>query len=364
MAHDFNNLLAVIGASAEFAAEEVAAEARTVGGDRWLTVAADLDQIQVATRHAGELTHQLLAFARREPGRPRPVDLNAAITSLGQLLRRSLGEGVELVTDLVAGLPLVVADPGQVEQVLVNLAVNARDAMPDGGRLTLETALLDPVGTTGDTDGTTVRLRVIDTGTGMSPEVLEHVFEPFFTTKAAGQGTGLGLATVFGIVTQVGGRIAVSSVPEVGTTFTLLFPAASTSAAESLPEVVPTHRGRGTVLVVDDREDLRHITTRVLREAGYEVLTATDGPAALAAAGNHPVDLLLTDLQMPRMSGDDLAVRLLAESPGLRVLFMSGYDRPHPVEGTDTRRHPVLSKPFTRATLLTAVAGALDTPDH
>jgi len=376
VAHDFNNLLAAITGYLELITDEVDTEQATPAGARWAPVRADIDHITTAVARAGDLTHQLLAFARRETTPPQAVNLNTVITAVEALLRRSIGDGVHLVTDLADPLDPILADPGQIEQILVNLAVNARDAMPDGGTLTIDTAPTNaaPADTAAVDDPSTLRtrgeehpqamvqLRVHDTGTGMSREVADRIFEPFFTTKPPGEGTGLGLATVHGIVVQAGGRLAVLTETGSGTTFTLTFPATDappTPIAASRP--VDTRPGQGTVLVVDDRPDIADVICRTLTGAGYTVLTAPTGDDAVTAAAAHPqpIDLLLTDLNMPGLSGDDTAALFCALYPHIRVVLMSGYA---PLTGTVHRAHPVLDKPFTRAALLTAVTAALHDP--
>ncbi|GAA3456358.1 PAS domain S-box protein [Dactylosporangium matsuzakiense] len=358
IAHDFNNLLAVILNYAEFIVED--------GADT--PFALDAEQILRAGRRGSELTHQLLAFARREVVRPKPLDVNRVIGEVQQMLTRSIGEHITLGTALVDGLPAVVADPGQLEQVLVNLAVNARDAMPAGGHLTIDTGLVHvdeghPAVREGLHPGGYVRIRVSDTGTGMPREVIEQAFEPFFTTKPSGEGTGLGLATVYGIVVQAGGTVQIYSEPGVGTTISILLPG---SDAELVTDdagraVRPPGRGQ-TVLVAEDEPALREVTTRILRRGGYAVLSAADGVAALQLASEHggPIDLLLTDVVMPGMLGRVLAERVLRLRPSTRVLFMSGYAQPVLTSNgiLDPGVH-LLEKPFTGADLLNAVADQL-----
>ncbi|WP_433218659.1 PAS domain S-box protein [Dactylosporangium sp. CS-047395] len=358
IAHDFNNLLAVILNYAEFIVED--------GADT--PFAIDAEQILRAGRRGSELTHQLLAFARREVVRPKPLDVNHVIGEVQQMLTRSIGEHIGLATTLADKLPTVVADPGQLEQVLVNLAVNARDAMPAGGDLTIDTGLVQvDEGHTavreGLAPGPYVRIRVSDTGTGMPREVIEQAFEPFFTTKPSGEGTGLGLATVYGIVVQAGGTVQIYSEPGVGTTITILLPA---SDAEVVPDAAarparPPGRGQ-TVLVAEDEPALREVTTRILRRGGYTVLSASDGVAALQLASEHggPIDLLLTDVVMPGMLGRVLADRVTRLRPRMRILFMSGYAQPVLTSNgiLDPGVH-LLEKPFTGTDLLNAVADQL-----
>jgi CheY-like chemotaxis protein len=302
--------------------------------------------------------------------RPRPLNLNDVVTDIEQMLRRSIGEHIALIVRLTNDLPAVTADPGQLDQVLVNLAVNARDAMPRGGNLSIETCCIDVDGEYAGTrphlrPGHYVRLRVSDTGTGMPPEVIERAFEPFYTTKPAGKGTGLGLATVYGIVTAAGGDLNVYSEPGMGTTFTILLPTTDAQPAEVEPatEAATTDYCRATVLAVEDEPALRDVLQRILISAGHDVMIASDGPAALtlAAAHNGPVDVLLTDVVMPHMLGKDLADHFTAVRPGTRVLFMSGYARPVLAsQGTLDPDVTLVEKPFTKSQLLDAVQQCLD----
>ncbi|MEV6302930.1 PAS domain S-box protein [Actinoplanes sp. NPDC051861] len=353
IAHDFNNLLAVILNYASFIIEDAAGSPPAV----------DAEQIARAARRGSDLTHQLLAFARREVIRPRPLNLNTVVTEVHQMLERSLGEHIALTVRTTAGLPSVMADPGQLEQVLVNLAVNARDAMPTGGRLTIDTA---PVPVDADhaaaraglLPGRYVRLRVSDTGTGMPKEVIDKAFEPFFTTKPSGQGTGLGLATVYGIITQAGGTVQIYSEPGIGTTFTILLPATEVQAQEAVQEESAAGlTGHGaTVLVVEDEDALREVTCRILRRGGYTVLAADTGEEALRLAAGHSIDVLLTDVIMPGMLGKDLAAAIMKAWPATRVLFMSGYAQPVLTNhGTLSADVHLLEKPFTSAELMRAL---------
>ncbi|WP_052721140.1 PAS domain S-box protein [Actinoplanes rectilineatus] len=349
IAHDFNNLLAVILNYAAFIIEDAAGSQPAV----------DAEQIARAARRGSDLTHQLLAFARREVIRPRPLNLNTVVTEVHQMLVRSLGEHIALAVHTAEGLPAVIADPGQLEQVLVNLAVNARDAMPTGGSLTVDTAVVDVGDDATDTaPGRYVRLRVADTGTGMPKEVIDKAFEPFFTTKPSGQGTGLGLATVYGIVTQAGGTVRIHSAAGLGTTFTILLPATEVEAQEADAEDDAAGlTGHGaTVLVVEDEDALREVTCRILRRGGYTVLAAGSGDEALRLAGENPVDVLLTDVIMPGMLGKDLATAVATRRPGTRVVFMSGYAQPVlTTHGTLTADVHLIEKPFTSAELMRAL---------
>jgi hypothetical protein len=355
IAHDFNNLLAVILNYATFIIEDNADT----------HAAEDAEQIARAGRRGSDLTHQLLAFARREVIRPRPLDLNSVIVDVEQMLGRSLGEHIRLSTSLAHDPPAVMADPGQLEQVLVNLAVNARDAMPAGGVLSVDTAVVDideenAAGRAGLHAGCYVRLRVSDTGTGMPKDVIDKAFEPFFTTKPSGEGTGLGLATVYGIVTQAGGTITIYSEPGHGTTITILLPASEhLPAVETIPQDRDSLRGHGqTVLVAEDEPALREVTARILRRGGYTVLVAANGREAQEIADNHPapIDVLLTDVIMPGILGNALAQQVVAVRPNTRVVFMSGYAQPVLAShGTLEPDVHLLEKPFTSTELLRAI---------
>ncbi|GIE94580.1 hybrid sensor histidine kinase/response regulator [Paractinoplanes rishiriensis] len=362
VAHDFNNLIAVISNYATFIAESAAEHGLA-------EIAGDAAQITKAAQRGADLTHQLLAFAKREVVRPRPLNLNEVVTEVEQMLRRSIGEHITLDVRLSEGLPAVTADPGQLDQVLVNLAVNARDAMPRGGTITIETCdfAVDQEYAAGRPHlhaGQYVRLRVSDTGTGMPPEVIERAFEPFYTTKPAGKGTGLGLATVYGIVTAAGGDLSIFSEQGLGTTFTILLPGTDAQPAEveAPAEQVPADYHRGTILAVEDEPALRDVLYRILAGAGHEVLIAADGPTALTLAAGHPrIDVLLTDVVMPHMLGKDLADRFTQVSPGASVLFMSGYARPALAsQGTLDPEVPLVEKPFSKTQLLAAVQQCLD----
>jgi hypothetical protein len=367
VAHDFNNLLGVIVGYAAFAAEEIESAARADA--HWQAAHDDLTQVLKAADRATALTHQLLSFARREVVNPEVVYLDAIVVDIEKMLRRTLGEDIELRTQLRADLPLKV-DPGQIGQVLVNLAVNARDAMPTGGILVIDTdnlAIDDEhyaAHHPGARLGAYVRLRVSDTGAGMSPDTVERAFEPFFTTKPVGQGTGLGLATIYGIVTQAGGYAQICSEPGIGTTVTVLLPATSDSTPSGEAVIVAPRQGRGeTVLVVEDEDNLRALTERILTRNNYQVITAANGAEALAVARQHagPIDLLLTDVVMPQMLGHDLAQELLASRPDLRVVYMSGYAEPLlTTQKTMPSEVSLLSKPVQVAVLLNAVSRALD----
>jgi len=369
VAHDFNNLLGAIVNYASFVGEELdTAAAGDVDRD-WSAVRRDVHQIQVATDQAANLTHQLLAFARREVVRPIVLSMNDVVREIEELLRRTIGEHVELATSLDPDLWHTSGDPGQVEQVLVNLAVNARDAMHGGGRLAIQTdnvevdetyAMMRP----DVTAGRYARLRVSDNGHGMGKDVLERAFEPFFTTKPQGEGTGLGLATVYGKVRQAGGYVHIYSEPGTGTSVTILIPATDEPAADTGPvSSKPGARGGETVLVVEDEELMREVTTRILRRNGYEVLAAANGDEGITAAQQHagPIHLLLTDVVMPKRLGKEVADRITQLRPETRVLFMSGYAEP--VLGAEGRLPAgvtLVEKPFSEAKLLEIVRSVLD----
>jgi CheY-like chemotaxis protein len=365
VAHDFNNLLAVILNYTSFIGEEVTKAAEAPGGDGWTQVASDVQQVQRAAERATQLTHQLLAFGRREVVRPEVLNLNSGVSSVGQLVRRSIGEHVQLTTRLASDLGRIVADPGQVEQVLLNLAVNARDAMPDGGTLTIDTEnLVVDVDQADVRPGDYVRLRVSDTGVGMDGDVAARAFEPFFTTKPKGEGSGLGLATVYGIVTQAGGHAQLRSEPGVGTTFTGLFPATDQPLQPSTPTTAALHaQGGETVLLVEDEDAIREVTRRILARHGYEVLVAAGGADAVRIAEERrdPIDVLRTDVVMPEMLGKEVAERVRAVQPGVRVLFMSGYAQPVLTSsGTLSEGVVLVEKPFNEGGLLAKLKEVLE----
>jgi CheY-like chemotaxis protein len=332
-----------------------------------------LGEIRDASERAAALTRQLLAFSRSQVLAPRVVDLNAAIGRVEGMLRRLIGEDIELVCVLAPDAGHVRVDPGQFEQVLLNLAVNARDAMPRGGKLTLESHLaeLDEAYCRGHAEvaaGRYAQLAVSDTGSGMTAEVRERIFEPFFTTKAAGAGTGLGLSTAFGIVKQSAGHIEVESEVGLGSCFRIYLPQvdapADVVATASAPAVAL--RGRETILLVEDEEGVRRIARIALESRGYRVLGAAEGRAALAVAEEHgaEIDLLVTDLVMPGMSGRELADALRVHRPGLRVLFMSGYVEDALVHhGIVEAEVAFLHKPFSLVDLAAKVREVLDAAD-
>jgi two-component system, cell cycle sensor histidine kinase and response regulator CckA len=370
VAHDFNNLLGVILNYASFVAEELSTATATDAGAQWEEPLKDVKQIQLAAERASLLTHQLLSFARREVVQARPLSLNSAITRMEQILRRTIGEQIELLITLAPSLPMVLADPGQIEQIVLNLAINARDAMPSGGTLSIDTAVTEILesesSVTGVPSGLYVRFRVGDTGSGMSAEVRDRAFEPFYTTKPRGEGSGLGLATVYGIVLQSGGYSRIYSDVGVGTSISILLPVSKQEASggtvdERLRRKLPL--GTETILVVDDEEALREVTGRMLTRSGYTVLTASSGAEAieLASSSVTPIDLLLTDVIMPKMQGPTVANEVRKVRPDIRVLFMSGHAQPvlqaEDVLGTDFL---LLEKPFDQAILLEGVRRVLD----
>jgi signal transduction histidine kinase/CheY-like chemotaxis protein len=361
IAHDFNNLLTVIVNYAAFAMKSV---------DESDPLRDDLVQIQKAGERATALTRQLLAFGRRQVLQPQVLDLNKTVRGMEAMLRRLLGEDIDLSVALAMDLGRVMADPGQVEQVVMNLAVNARDAMPAGGKLTIETANLDmdeehASRQVGVNRGSYVMLSVTDTGCGMDERTRARLFEPFFTTKRTGKGTGLGLATVFGIVKQSGGRIWVESEPGQGSTFKVYLPRelSTRETVERAPPIMARASGAETILVVEDEEGVRNLARRILSEVGYTVLTAANGKEALVICERHheTLRLVLTDVIMPQMSGKQLADHLARLYPTLRVLYMSGYADDAIVHHgvLDDGTH-FIGKPFSPADLARMVRQVLD----
>jgi len=329
-----------------------------------------VEEIKAAALRAAALTRQLLAFSRKQVMQTRVLDLNGVVRTLEKMLHRLIGEDVKLEFSLAAALGAVRADPGQIEQVIMNLAVNSRDAMPTGGSITIETANVDLDEAyarehAGALPGRYVMLAVSDTGIGMDAETRSQVFEPFFTTKELGKGTGLGLATVYGIVKQSGGYVWVYSEPGHGATFKIYLPRVDEQPeAENLaaPET-PVAGGRETVLIAEDDPAVRKIVGEVLTQKGYRVLRAPDGPAALEISRAEPgkIHLLVTDLVMPGMTGRELAEALVAERPGLPVLYMSGYTDDAVVRhGVLQEGMPYLQKPFAPRALASRVREVLD----
>jgi two-component system, cell cycle sensor histidine kinase and response regulator CckA len=352
VAHDFNNVLGIINACAEFLRDRIpsSGEASTY-----------VENIRKATERGAALTRQLLAFSRQQTVKPVLLDLNERLKDITKLLRPLMGDDVELVVAPRCQSAIVEADPGQLDQIVVNLAVNARDAMPGGGRFILETDLVDFDQHFADqhrplTPGKYVMLAVSDTGVGMDKITLSRIFEPFFTTKEQGKGTGLGLATVYGIAQQAGGHIWVYSEPGHGTTFKLYLPSAEDKLAAKTPsEAEAAAAGRqGTILLVEDDEIMRSLTRQMLREQGYTVVEATNGKAALewVQANDGKIDLLLTDVVMPAMSGPELAERLAVSHPSLKVIYMSGYTGELMEASERLKRGILIEKPFSRTALL------------
>jgi two-component system, cell cycle sensor histidine kinase and response regulator CckA len=363
VAHDFNNLLGVITGYGDLLMRDMSRE-----DPRCRRV----EEIRKAADRAASLTRQLLAFGRKQVLQPKRLDLNAVVANIERMLQRLIGEHIQLVTAYDRALDAVKADQGQIEQVIVNLAVNARDAMPEGGRLILETANVEvgaeqAGGVPGARPGRYALLSVSDTGHGMEAEVLAHVFEPFFTTKAPGKGTGLGLATVYGIVQQSGGYVTAWSEPGRGATFQIFLPRVEAGEEATAPRAAPDTptTGQETVLVAEDEPALRAIIRETLQSGGYTVLTAADAEEAIALARQHagPIDIVLSDVVMPRMSGWEAARRIRAERPSVKLLFMSGYTedalgRPELVAGA----RELLLKPFTADVLLRRLRDVLDGP--
>jgi len=359
IAHDFNNLLTAIGGYSDLLIAQLA------DGD---PRRQDAVEIRKAADRATALTRELLAFSRKQILQPKAVDLSVVLEGLKPLLGRLIGEDVEVVTIPAAGLGLVRADPVQIEQVIMNLAVNARDAMPGGGRLTIETRDVtfgaDRAGAHQVVPpGRYVMLAVTDTGCGMSAEVKSHLFEPFFTTKEAGKGTGLGLATVYGIIKQSGGHIYVDSEPQQGSTFEIYLPCLDGQSAEADSPKPSSLAGTETILLAEDEDSVRNLTRSVLARQGYRVLEARTGSEALAVAArfSERIDLLLTDVVMPEMGGRELGRRLLMKRPDIRILYMSGHANDTVVRTlTLEPGMPLLAKPFTPEELANAAREVLD----
>jgi two-component system cell cycle sensor histidine kinase/response regulator CckA len=361
IAHDFNNLLAVIIGYSELL------ESQLAPGD---PMRKSAEEIRKAGGRASSLTQQLLAFSRQQALQPQVVDLNALVADMGTMLRRLIGPHIELITDLATGFAPVKGEKSQLEQVIVNLVVNARDAMPDGGTLNIGTSNLNvderlanrfPVLPL----GSYVLLTVSDTGIGMDAETRRHIFEPFFTTKQPGKGTGLGLATVYGVVRQSGGEVLVESAPGQGSTFKIFLPRTEESAVanDTREKINPASASSGTILLVEDEEALLSLTAGRLQDCGYTVLQARDGEMALEAERSFPgsIDLLLTDIMMPRMGGLTLAQSISQSRPGIRIAFMTGHaerevsPRDDLLAGAETIR-----KPFSYEQLIGLVQRALE----
>ena len=343
IAHDFNNILTIIGGHAQLLEHDLPADDPRHG---------DVVAIRQATDRATAITRQLLAFSRRQPLRPERVDVGATVAEFASLAGRLLGPEIDLVIERPEDALAVIIDRSQLEQVLMNLAVNARDAMPDGGRLSMSAGL----------DGEQARIVVADTGTGMTDEVLAHAFEPYYTTKEAGRGTGLGLATVYGAVDGAGGTLTVRSTPGAGTTFDIrlpLAPAEADTSDRSTSSAEGRSVGRPVVLLVDDEPAIRQLAGRLLERAGLEVIRAESAAAAIALVDDPAVsiDVVLTDLVMPGIGGAELAAVVRRVRPTVPIVFMSGFAEADVVTSLDA---PVVPKPFTAEVLIGAVRRALD----
>jgi signal transduction histidine kinase/ActR/RegA family two-component response regulator len=360
VAHDFNNLLTVMLGYSEMLLHNLEDE----------RLKSHVEAISNAAERAGRLTSQLLAFSRKQIREPRVLNINDIVAETDNMLRRVIGEDIKLTTVLDKDLSHVRIDPGQIEQVIMNLTVNARDAMPDGGKLVIETANVELDAEYANAHlsvqpGEHVMLAVTDTGHGMDEETRKHIFEPFFTTKEVGAGTGLGLSTVYGIAKQNNGNVWVYSEPGKGTTFKVYLPVVKEerAAAPDKEEAPEVPAGTETILLVEDEEIVRELARQVLEQKGYKVLTARHGAEALIVAEQYdgPIHLLLTDVVMPEMNGKDLAERLLAIRSDLRVIYMSGYaDAAIFQNGSVPETANYLQKPFTPASLLRKVREVLD----
>jgi two-component system, cell cycle sensor histidine kinase and response regulator CckA len=362
VAHDFNNLLTVIKGYSELMMDQIQP------GD---PLRPEIEEVKKAADRAAGLTRQLLAFSRKQVLAPKVLDMNAVVTNLEQLLRRLIGEDVEMISNLDPALGRAKADPGQVEQVIMNLVVNARDAMPGGGKLTIATAnvILDENSLHPHTvpSGPYIMLSVTDTGIGMDAETRLRIFEPFFTTKEQGKGTGLGLSTVYGIVKQSGGYVWVYSEPGMGSTFKVYLPRVHDAAetAPAAPPPVALRTGTETILLVEDEDGVRALARQILQKRGYTVLEARHGGEALLICERHPqpVHLLLTDVVLSQMSGRELAQRLLPLRPEMKVLYMSGYSEEAIVQhGVLDPGTSFLQKPFSTESLIGKVREVLDAP--
>jgi PAS domain S-box-containing protein len=360
VAHDFNNHLTVINGYCDLLLSHLAPDDPN---------RESLIDVRRAGERAAMLTRQLLAFGRKQLLSSRPVSLNQIVSSMAPMLRRLVPESIDVTTLLAPGLGAAMADTGQIEQVVMNLVANARDAMPKGGKIRIETANVDLESATDERDrvigpGAYVTLAVTDTGMGMDERTRALIFEPFFTTKELGKGTGLGLAMVYGIVNQSGGEIAVRSEPGARSAFTVYLPRVDAEAglAPSVPVVEASRSGRGTILLVEDHEAVRGLLARVLQSSGYHVIQAGRGPQALALPDSQvsSIDLLITDVVMPGMSGTELATRLTARREGLRVLFISGYTpRAIVQQGILEPGVAFLQKPFSPAQIAARVGEIL-----
>jgi len=362
VAHDFNNILGIINACAEFLRDRIDSAAEP---------SQYVENIKKASERGASLTRQLLTFSRSSSVQPRILDLNDRLKDVGKLLRPLMGDDVEILIVSKSPAAVVEADPGQLDQIVVNLAVNARDAMPRGGKFILETRAERFDETFVDQHqnmpaGNYVLLAVSDTGTGMDEATVSRIFEPFFTTKEQGKGTGLGLATVYGIVKQSAGHILVYSEPGHGTTFKIYLPSADHKIgleSKSEIETVSPKRQGATILLVEDDDIMRSLTRRMLEEHGYTVFEADDGKSALEWVEAHPehIDLLLTDVVMRRVSGPELVDRVGASRPNLKVVYMSGYTGELIAQREVLQRGiTLLEKPFSRTALLNTIHSTLE----
>jgi signal transduction histidine kinase len=361
IAHDFNNLLTAIQGYSDFLLGELPR-----GSEPWL----DAEQIARASERAESLVRQLLTFSRKQVLQPEVIDLNAIVRDIDSMLRRLIGEDIELETALDPGLAWINADAAQIEQLIINLAVNAREAMPDGGSLRIGTGNVPDGGARGEgreLTGPLVSISVEDTGIGMDEETKLRAFEPFFTTKD--HGTGLGLSTAYGIVTQSGGKIDVESAPGKGAVFSAYFPAvhaAGRRASQRTDDAASPNGGSETVLLVEDEDVVRDLAHRILSMSGYKVIEAGSGEEALQVADTYggTIDLLVTDVVMPGMNGRELADRLLELKPGTRILYMSGYTEDIVIQRGVSEDRAFIAKPFTPAELIRTVRVALDAPSQ
>jgi CheY-like chemotaxis protein len=360
VAHDFNNILLVISAYSEMMRDASVAD---------VARHAELTEIIDAVGRGRSLTRQLLAFSRQQVLQPVVLDPNVAVTELEGMLRRLIGEHIEVIVRLAPDLGRILADPGQLQQVLLNLAVNARDAMPEGGKLTITTTNVDVDEASRavhglEAPGEFVTISVSDTGSGMTPEVRGRIFEPFFTTKGPGKGTGLGLATVYGIVTQSGGTVTVYTEPGHGALFRIYLPRVHDGTLARRPaERAPNNGGTETILLVEDERAVRAAAAGMLRHLGYTVLIAEHAAEAIevAATAGDQLDLVVSDVVMPKMDGPTLIARLRATRPELKAILMSGYagDVMNVLTGLDGTT-PFLEKPFSISDLAAKVRDTLD----
>jgi CheY-like chemotaxis protein len=358
IAHDFNNLLTAILGYADLVAEQLSPAD---------PLRADVEEIRKAADRGAALTRQLLAFSRQQVLEPQVLDVNSIVEGVVQLIRRLVGPDIEIVVKTDPAIALVQADAGQLEQVLMNLAINARDAMDHGGRLTIETANVwleanDPTVTPAVPAGPHIVLSVADTGIGMDEETRRRIFEPFFTTKDRGKGTGLGLSTVYGIIMQSNGAIGVESAPHEGSTFRIYLPRSEASVSDKESPRVAMTRGSETVLLVEDEDAVRELVRKSLERQGFRVIAADSAAAALEAVKTAgPIDLMVTDVLMPDTGGVALAERVTSLRPGMRVLYISGYTDDETLARLDPHV-PFLQKPFTPEALARKVRETLDAP--